>query len=83
MKSQRILFALALLPLIVLGLLALAGADEHVGVITGSAAPAYATALGAAWVGTWLAALAFSPGFAVAALICYGYRCWERRVSLS
>ena len=79
MKAHHVLFALAALPVTALALLALAGGDEQVGIITGNAAPSYAVALGAAWVAAWLVTIALAPGLAVAAAISYAWSALARR----
>ena len=67
MKLAGVLFVVALVPVVVLAALALAGAREHVGVVTtGVGEHAW---LGAAWVAAWLASVVVSPIAALAAMI--------------
>ena len=70
--------ALAVLPLLVLGLLALAGARAHVGVVT-TGVGEHLT-LGAAWVAVWLTCVIVSPIAAVAAMVS---AVWIRALDLA
>ena len=64
---MRFFLACAVLPLIALGVLAIVGARQEVGVILTGGGPH--ALLGAAWVAAWLASVIVSPIAAGAALV--------------
>ena len=61
------LLVVALVPLVVLGALALVSARAHVGVVTTGVGEH--AALGAAWVAAWLASVVVSPIAGIAAIV--------------
>lgn len=78
---HRLFLVLAALPLVVLAILRLLGAQDDVGVLmTGSGSHAL---LGAAWVAAWLASVIFSPIAVGAALVSVGLDRVKRRTAAS
>jgi len=64
----RFFLLLGAVPLVLLGVLALAGAREHVGVVTTGAGDG--AWLGAAWVVAWLLSVVATPIAAITAIVC-------------
>lgn len=76
---HRVFLVLAALPLVVLAILRLLGAQDDVGVVmTGSGSHVL---LGAAWVAAWLASVIFSPIAGGAALVSFGLDRVKRRTA--
>lgn len=77
MKAARALFACAAAPALLLAVLAALGARHDVGVVTTGVGPG--ALLGAAWVATWLLAIAVSPSLVVAGMLSALYDVMHRR----
>jgi hypothetical protein len=66
---MKTLVGIAAAPPVILGILALMGARDDVGVITTGAGPH--AFVGAAWVVAWLATVAVSPGMTVGVVLAW------------